>query len=299
MSFKNRLKQIFLGQTLTKYNGLYRPSSLPFITGDTLRNYANHVYDETKKLNPNDVKNNDIVFLKTDFLDSFFNTCHTKINSQYILITHNSDIPIEERDSIYSDEKIIHWFAMKLNVKMNQFISPLPSGLENKRYLQNGIVSNFKKVLSSKGYDPNSKKNKIFCSFNEHTNFEVRKPLMEIAKEKDEVVIKKFDVPYEYLIELSKYKYNLCPEGNNFESHRIWESLLFNSTPIVLENKVNRNFFDLGVPMIILESWDQFKDLSMNDLNILNEINKNKNYEEFVNFEYWKKLILSKKLLKN
>ena len=48
MSFKNRLKQIFLGRTLAKYNYLYRPSSLPFISGDTLRNYADHVYDETK-----------------------------------------------------------------------------------------------------------------------------------------------------------------------------------------------------------------------------------------------------------
>ena len=299
MSFKNRLKQIYLGRTLGKYNGLYRPSSLPFITGDTLRNFADHIYDETKKLNPNNVKSNDIVFLKTDFIDPFFNNCHTKINSKYILITHNSDIPIEEKDLSNLDEKIIHWFAMKLNVKMNQFISPLPSGLENKRYLQNGMVSNFKRVIDSKEYDPNSKKNKIFCSFNEHTNLEVRKPLMEIAKEKDEVIIKKFDVPYEYLTELSKYKYNLCPEGNNFESHRIWESLLFNCTPVVIENKVNRNFFDLGVPMIILENWDHFESLSIKELDMLNEINKNKNYKEFVNFEYWEKLILSKKLLKN
>ena len=71
MSIKNRLKNIFLGRTLSKYNGLYRPSSLPFLSGDTLRNYADHIYDETKKLNPKNVKKNDIVFLKTDFLDSF------------------------------------------------------------------------------------------------------------------------------------------------------------------------------------------------------------------------------------
>ena len=258
MPIKNRIKNIFLGRTLSKYTGLYRPSSLPFLSGDTLRNYADHIYDETKKLNPNNVKKNDIVFLKTDFLESYFKTCHTIIDSKYILITHNSDIPIEDRDLSYLDEKIIHWFGMKLNVEMDQFISPLPSGLENKRYLQNGLVKNFKKVLDSDKFDANSKINKVFCSFSEHTNLEVRKPLMNIAKEKGDVVIKKFDIPYEYLNELSKYKYNLCPEGNNFESHRIWESLLFNCTPIVVENKVNRNFFNLGVPMVILESWEEF-----------------------------------------
>ncbi|GIR04102.1 MAG: hypothetical protein CM15mP14_3200 [Rhodospirillaceae bacterium] len=296
MSFKNRLKQIFLGRTLAKYNYLYRPSSLPFISGDTLRNYADHVYDETKKLNPNDVRNNEIIFLKTDFLDSFFNSCHTKINSKYILITHNSDISIEDKTLSFLDEKIIHWFGMSLNVKMNEVITPLPIGLENKRYLQNGIVSNFKKVLSSKEYDPNSKKNKIFCSFNEHTNFDVRGPLMEIGKKRDDVIVKKFYTHYEYLNELSKYKYNLCPEGNNYESHRVWESLLFNCTPVVVDNKVNRNFFNLGIPMIILKSWEEFKNLTINDLDELNKPNKNKNYKEFVYFKYWERLILSKKL---
>ena len=299
MPIKNRLKNIFLGRTLSKYTGLYRPSSLPFLSGDTLRNYADHIYDETKKLNPNNVKKNDIVFLKTDFLESYFKTCHISIDSKYILITHNSDIPIEDSDLIYLDEKIIHWFGMKLNVEMDQFISPLPSGLENKRYLQNGLVKNFKKVLDSDKFDTDSKINKVFCSFSEHTNLEVRKPLMKIAKEKDDVEIKKFNIPYEYLNELSKYKYNLCPEGNNFESHRIWESLLFNCTPIVVENKVNRNFFNLGVPMVILESWEEFKDLSINDLDEINERNKNKNFKEFVSFDYWEKQILSKKLVEN
>lgn len=299
MSVKNRLKNIFLGMTLSKYKGLYRPSSLPFLSGDTLRNYADHIYDETKKLNPKNVKKNDIVFLKTDFLESFFKTCHTSIDSEYILITHNSDIPIENSDLSYLDEKIIHWFGMKLNVEMDQFISPLPSGLENKRYLQNGLVKNFKKVLDSDKFDANSKINKVFCSFSEHTNLKVRKPLMKIAKEKGDVVIKKFEIPYEYLNELSKYKYNLCPEGNNFESHRIWESLLFNCTPIVVENKVNRNFFNLGVPMVMLKSWDEFKDLSINDLDEINESNKNKNFKEFVSFDYWEKQILSKKLAEN
>lgn len=299
MPIKNRLKNIFLGRTLSKYNGIYRPSSLPFLSGDTLRNYADHIYDETKKLNPKNVKKNDIVFLKTDFLESFFKTCHTNIDSKYILITHNSDIPIQDSDLSYLDEKIIHWFGMKLNVEMDQFISPLPSGLENKRYLQNGLVKNFKKVLDSDKFDANSKINKVFCSFSEHTNLEVRKPLMNIAKEKGDVVIKKFEIPYEYLNELSKYKYNLCPEGNNFESHRIWESLLFNCTPIVVDNKVNRNFFNLGVPMVMLESWEEFKDLSINDLDEINERNKNKNFKEFVSFDYWEKQILSKKLVEN
>ena len=45
---------------------------------------------------------------------------------------------------------------MKLNVEMNEKISPLPSGLENYRYFSNGIVRNF-----DKAYKLNQKIEKI------------------------------------------------------------------------------------------------------------------------------------------
>ena len=51
--------------------------------------------------------------------------------------------------------------------------------------------------------------------------------------------------------------------------------------------------------MVMLESWEQFKDLSINDLDELNELNEDKNYKQFVGFEYWEKQILSKKILSN
>ena len=45
----------------------YRPSSYPFISGDTFRSIADHIIDETNQsLNPDRVKPYDIIFLKTD-----------------------------------------------------------------------------------------------------------------------------------------------------------------------------------------------------------------------------------------
>ena len=38
----------------------------------------------------------DIVFLKTDFLELYFNHYHPNITKKYILITHNSDLEIGE-----------------------------------------------------------------------------------------------------------------------------------------------------------------------------------------------------------
>ena len=137
---------------------------------------------------------------------------------------------------------------------------------------------------------------KILCSFNVHTNFNERKPLIEKVKNNNLYDIRKFTSNYEYLSELSKYKFILCPEGNNFESHRIWESLIFNCTPIVRSNTVNTNFFNLGVPLLIIDDWSYLNGLTFDDLVNLNQINKNKEYRKFSTWKYWKELIESKAL---
>ena len=70
---------------------LLRLSSNPYISGDSYRKLANHLFDETTLLDPKDVKENDIIFLKTDLKEKYFSEYHNQIKSKYILITHNSD----------------------------------------------------------------------------------------------------------------------------------------------------------------------------------------------------------------
>ena len=95
--------------TLNKFPGLYRPDSLPFVSGDTFRKISDHIFDESKSFDPKKVQNNDIVFVKTDLKDIYFNSFHNNIRSKYILICHNSDSSFEESDVNFIDEKIIHW----------------------------------------------------------------------------------------------------------------------------------------------------------------------------------------------
>lgn len=282
--------------TLQKHPGIYRPSSLPFISGDTLRAYSDHVFDESKTLKPERVNKNDIVFVKTDLIDQFFGFYHKKIKNKYILLTHNSDKAITINEIKYLDEKIIHWFAMKLDYPMDDKISPLPSGLENRRFLANGRVKNFNSILKNHSFKNKPKENSILCSFNVHTNFDTRNSLLEQVRTDEKVQIKKFNKNIEYLNALTDYKYILCPEGNNFESHRIWESLIFGCTPILIKNNVNINFNKIGVPMILLENWEMLSDYSFDDLNELNFLNSEKNYLEFSLWKYWKERIDSKKI---
>ena len=95
------------------------------MSGDSFRNKADHIFDEGKTLNPSKVKKNDIVFLKTELKEIFFNYYHKKISNSYILICHNSDDSFNESDFQFIDSKIIHCFAQKLNMPMNNLISPI------------------------------------------------------------------------------------------------------------------------------------------------------------------------------
>ena len=104
----------------------------------------------------------------------------------------------------------------------------------------------------------------------------------------------RFDDRLKYIDSLSQYKFNLCPEGNNYESHRIWESLLLGCTPVVIKNNVNENFFNLGVPLLILNSWDELKKYNFSDLEEMNKVNLEKNYEQFSTFKFWNNFIESK-----
>lgn len=291
MKIKKYLASKFQKYTTLKYPGLYRPSSFPYVSGDGFRKLANHIFDETGSLNPDKVKKGQIVFLKTELKEIYFNHYHSLIKFPYYLISHNSDESIEEKDLKFIDDNVIHWFAMKLNVKSNSKISPLPSGLENARFRNNGKISNFQSALDN---NKNKKTNKILSSFNPNTNFIVRNYLLNIAEKHPDVEILRFDDRLEYLKMLSTFEFNLCPEGNNYESHRIWESLLFGTTPIVVKNRINENFFNLGVPMLMVDDWRELNELTIDDLRIMNKINSNKNYLDFVLFEFWKNFIYSK-----
>ena len=50
MRLKNKILSTFRHQTLQVHPGIFRPASKPYITGDTFRKNADHIFDETQTL---------------------------------------------------------------------------------------------------------------------------------------------------------------------------------------------------------------------------------------------------------
>ncbi len=69
-----------------------RPSSYPYIAGDSFRAHADHIIDNTiDYFDPSTIKSEDIVYVFTPLLHTFFNKIHPRIEGPYVLITTNAD----------------------------------------------------------------------------------------------------------------------------------------------------------------------------------------------------------------
>ena len=75
----------FFWITLERFPNLFRPSSKPYLSGDTLRNFSDHIFDESKTIEPKNIKDKDIVFVNTDVIDIFFDTVFQEIKNDFIL----------------------------------------------------------------------------------------------------------------------------------------------------------------------------------------------------------------------
>ena len=246
---------IYYQKYLKKYLKL---SSIPFISGDTFRSQSDHVLDDTSKIDPTKVKTGDILFVKTDYLDEFIQLCLPGLPDSLKLITHNSDINIEKNPFEGKlNDKSIYWFAqnLKIDFTSNEFIHPLPIGFENRNWLKNGKLAILKNIKITE-----NKKNRMLCAFNTSTN-EERIEILHNLDLNNNVNYLRRAKHKDYLSTLSEYKLSVCPEGNGVDTHRIWESLLVETLPIVKKSAFTMNLSFLGVPLMMVSDWRELQGL--------------------------------------
>lgn len=254
----NTLTYTLYQKYLKKYVKL---SSKPFITGDTFRSQSNHILDDTCSIDHRKIKEGDIIFIKTDYLNEFFELHVSALPNKLVLVTHNSDTNIKENPfGSKLSEKSIHWFAqnLEIDITLEPFIHPLPIGFENRNWIKNGKLSVLRNVQIK-----DNKKNKIFCAFNTSTNKE-RIEILHHLDFNNNVEYFRRTGHKKYMDTLSEYKVSVCPPGNGIDTHRIWESLLVGTLPIVKKSPFTKNLFSLGVPLVLINSWNELESINEN-----------------------------------
>lgn len=234
-------------------NNAQRHTSLPYISGDTFRSVAHIIVDELRiPIDPSNVQNGDIIFLKTEMLDFFFTQVHPQITRHYFLITHNSDFSSPGKYAhMLDDSKLIAWFAVNTDIVYHPKLISIPIGLTN-RYLPTGNTSMLDFLIAKL---PRIKKNILLCAnFLTHTNSE-RIIIKQLFANKS-FCYHPENKPWDhYLHDMAQSKFVLCPHGNGLDCHRTWEALLMGSIPVVKKSSLDSLYEDL--PVLIVNEWQE------------------------------------------
>jgi hypothetical protein len=259
--YARKNKSLYLDRILMKCNKYFgrRSSSYPYISGDTFRSFADHIWEEErKKINIAEVKENDVIFCQSENLKSLVSEILIGLQVKVILLLGNSDSNHGKNlDFLAKINSVKYTFAQNLLVKVPN-ISPLPIGLENLWRRNNGKTVLFKGA----GINLGRKTYRVMWTFTIKTNKEARLlAARQLSKSSiaDNVGILK---PKDHAEMLRRYAFVACPPGNGADTHRIWEAMYLRCIPIVLRNHMNEYFEELGLPIWVVESYSEIEKLS-------------------------------------
>ncbi len=218
------------------------------------------------------------------------------------IVVGHSDIPTKVKDQLFL---AIMGVKQILGVNLHpirNFSSSLPLGLTN--YCDDSrlhrIIGDLENLRVADQYSdfceafsPN-----YFASFNVATNIKSRSQVVKVLNSlssPSKVVFS--DVGYDknslisYLKNLRSFPFVICPEGNGFDTHRLWETLYMGGIPIIKKNKylseITRN-----LPVIILNEWDELNNVDLMHTNWLRIQNSIWDFNN-LKLSFWNNLISS------
>jgi len=191
----------------------------------------------------------------------------TTFNSKPVLLIAGTDFHlsecIEKLESHASRFSRIYFEAKNIN---STIVSSFSMGF-NATYIRDCGKEN---ILSAINYsDDNKKSSLLFCAWGK------KWPQLDNKiddRQKAQIFLDnnpKFSrtmVEYEqYWQTVAEHFFFLAPAGNGVQAPKLAESWMVKTIPIVLKNPCFTDLFNLGYPLIMLDSWDEITDRALND----------------------------------
>lgn len=210
-----------------------------------------------------------------------FNTELKKKPDEFIIIFHNSDDTIDE--SIFpliDNTKCKKIYGQCVNIQ-HPMIQYLPIGIANKKWRHGN------KLLLKDIINKNIKKqDDIFFNFNTQTNPIKRNECLNKLRNKIPFV-NNYHNQQLYLETLASCKFCIVPEGNGFDTHRLWECLYLKTVPICIKDTFSE-IISKDFPIYLINDWNE---LNIDDIyHHYDKLIKYLNYTK-LDFSYWKQII--------
>jgi hypothetical protein len=238
-----------------------KPSSAPFLSGDTFQRAADLVLEENQELARKKRESQDIVFCASSRAANVLKA--RRLREGCVLIVHHGDVNIEsDFQRLLDGSRCAHVFAQNCLVQ-DPRISPLPIGLEDQWRHNHGIVRDFihlrRKIVQ--------KIPRIVNGFNLGTNPDERWPCYRsLWRHPLAVGVSAGTNSRLYRKYINRYMFVASPPGNGADCHRTWEAMYLRVVPILKRSVMAESFQQLGLPLHIVDDWRELSSLTEESL---------------------------------
>lgn len=222
-----------------------------------------------------------LLYLKSENVLPFFELLdRCDPDEQYVILSTNSDLAVDSDGDLCNifhfrrgddgkrrrvPRQVRKWFACNLVSAPTDRVRHLPLGLCNGTDWGAGCVNEWKRAAAA----PRRIKNQVLCCFSTPTNpaarescrnFFVDKPWATVLGGKTELDL----APQDFAAAMRTHEYIVSPVGNGPDCHRVFESWMVSSTPVILmSNPMAKFYFDLLsnaggniLPICAPENWE-------------------------------------------
>lgn len=203
---------------------------------------------------------NAIIFVQGDYrgfyannLERFFRDFHPKIQHRYLLISHDSCMPVPDKFKRFLDDpKLIAWFGKNMIVNHPKAVC-IPLGFSNSGW---HYVTNTDDSIVHNGVNGVIKK-----SMTAYMNMAIgtfpseRKIVWQLLQGKSFIKTAEKKPFPEFLKDLAQSWFVISPRGSGYDTYRTWEALYVGSYPIVKKSPLDVLYKDL--PVILVNDWSE------------------------------------------
>lgn len=265
------------------FRGVDRRPATPFISGDTLRTYCQHVCEDFNRcrMDPDAVLSGECIFVKTDFFDFFVKSVIPRIKNPYIIVSHNGDLsaPDGQDDATrigmpryvtsdllqqeYLNGRLLGHFGQNLWWKNRTFEARpvwahcLPIGFENRQYPIGrnlpAYIDALKRFVIERTLPPDNERPLLLIAFYPKSRVPDRHKVLSILGVFPPKGVPKPTNPFynytdldhsQWLEAVSYHKFVLAPFGHGLDTHRISEIFLMGGIPVMRRSTISSCFDD-------------------------------------------------------
>jgi len=254
------------------------------------------------------------IFCKTDFIHNLLKEIRQNLQSEYIIITSESDYGITQElcDSMPANVK--RWFAQNV-MCYHEKLESIPIGSVDVTWIGEKEfaydiewIGGLEDIHQYRKIEETGKSkdfiNLVYMNFCVQSNPTIRMPVYEYFRDKDWVTVRQCLVDIgnypnslnstlkeEYYEELYNHKFVVSPLGGGVDCGRVWQAICLGTIPIVFNHR-NLDFYK-ELPILV---YDNINEITKNYLEEKWEEMSNKKYDlSKATVSYWKDRIEKEK----